>query len=271
MMFLEPIHGVTVCVGMADYLELALSHNRRLFSECVVATSVEDEETQQVAGRHNCTAVAVENVRTSDGVFAKGALVERALQQLPGHGWRCHFDADICFPGNMRTRLGPALYDRQAVYGCDRMNVVGPENYQKLLDSGWAIRGWESQHFLLYSTNRAEIGSRLIYGDQGWVPIGFFQLWHAEAETKGIYRIRSYPTGSQSAAHDDVQFSLRFDRHKRIFIPEILVAHLVTPDMKHGANWKGRTTSPFKTVNRVMAAVATGLPPQDEYSAGAGR
>jgi len=242
---------------MADYLHLALTHNRSLLNECVVSTSTTDDATQQVAARHNCTVVTSETT-TRDGVFAKGAMVERGLQQLPGYGWRCHFDADICFPGNMRARLGTALYDKQALYGCDRMNVVGPENYQKLLDSGWALRGWESQHFLLYSTNRAEIGARLIYGDQGWVPIGFFQLWHADAETKGIYRIRSYPTGSQSAAHDDVQFSLRFDRHKRIFIPEILVAHLVTPDMKHGVNWKGRVTAPFRPERSSGESVAAG-------------
>lgn len=90
-----------------------------------------------------------------------------------------------------------------------------------------------------------EIGSRLIYGDQGWVPIGFFQLWHSTTEYSGIYRTKPYPTGSSNAAHDDVQFALRFDRKKRVLLPEFVVAHLMTEDMSYGKNWGGRRTKKF--------------------------
>jgi len=177
--------------------------------------------------------------------FNKGAMIERGLQQLPQNGWRIHFDADIVFPGNVRERLGTALYDKTCIYGVDRMNVVGWDNWQKLLASGWSTRGFEHHHFLTYSINKTEIGSRLIYGSQGWVPLGFTQIWFGDIEYSGIYRTRPYPTGSNNAAHDDLQHGLKFDRHKRILIPEFLVAHLMTEDMSYGKNWNGRISKKF--------------------------
>jgi hypothetical protein len=157
----------------------------------------------------------------------------------------CQFDADIVFPGNMRQRLGPALHDKSCLYSTDRMNVVGWAAWQRLIQSGWTARGFEYQHYLTYSIDNAAIGSRLIYGDHGWVPIGFLQIWHSSTEFNGTSRIRSYPTGSNNAAHDDVQFGLRWDRAKRVLIPEILVAHLLTDDAKYGVNWNGRKTKKF--------------------------
>jgi hypothetical protein len=240
----EPIHGVVVSDGFSDYLDIALSHSRPLLGHCVVVTSGDDKESQRVAGKHDCTLVVTEDGRQAGG-FNKGRMIERGLQQLPSSGWRVHFDADICLPGNAARRLETALCDRACIYGCDRMNVVGWEAYQRLLGSGFATRGFEHHHFLSYSIDRAEIGSRLIYGEQGWVPIGFFQLWHAGAEYSGIYRTRPYATGAASAAHDDVQFALRWDRRHRVLIPEFLAAHLVTEDSSYGANWQGRKTRRF--------------------------
>lgn len=243
-MLRESLHGVVVSDGYADYLDVSLSHNRRLLDHCVVVTSPADAESQRVAGRHACEVVVTEDGRKG-GQFAKGAMIERGLQQLPEGGWRLHFDADVLLPGNALARLGEALYDRQSIYGVDRFNVIGWDGYQKLLQTGWAVRGWQAQHYLLYSVGGAEIGSRLIYHDQGWLPIGFFQLWHSEAEFAGIYRTRPYPTGSSSAAHDDVQFALRWDRRRRILIPDFLVAHLVTEDMTQRCNWGGRQSARF--------------------------
>jgi hypothetical protein len=260
-MLLEPIYGIVVSDGYGDFLDTSLSYNRPLFSRCVVVTSPKDKESQRVAGKHNCELVITEDGgktgSTHDAMpefgvdspitraFNKGAMIERGLQQLPQRGWRLHFDSDVVFPGNIRQRLGDADLDPSCIYGCDRMNVLGWDGWQKLLASGWASKGFEHHHFLTHSINRHEIGSRLIYGDQGWVPIGFFQLWHSSAEYSGIYRTRPYPTGSNNAAHDDVQFALRFDRKKRIFLPEFMVAHLCTEDTSYGKNWNGRITKKF--------------------------
>lgn len=263
-MLLEPVHGVVVSVDYADYLDIALSHNRALFSHVVVVTTPEDRESQRVAGKHDCQLIV-----TSDGsrgsalplpeqgalpfgvaaaptrAFNKGVLIERGLQQLPQDGWRIHFDADILFPGNLRAILGRALSDRRSLYGADRFNVIGWDAYQKLLGSGWSTCGYEHHHFLAYPMHAASVGARLVYGEQGWVPIGYFQCWHASQEYAGIYRTRPYATGSNNAAHDDVQFALRWDRAQRVLIPELYLAHLLTDDMAYGKNWNGRVTRPF--------------------------
>lgn len=248
MLLREPIHGVVVSVGYSDYLELSLTQNRPMFDRCVVVTSPADRDSQRVAGKHGCDLVMSEDAvrRSHDGRgFNKGALIERALNQLPGHGWRIHFDADILFPGNLLWRLSAALHDREAIYGVDRFNVVDAAGYQKLNASGFLSRGFQYHHFLAYPPG-FELGSRFVHHDQGWMPIGFFQLWHHDAEYSDIYRVRGYASGSNSAAHDDVQFAMRWDRHKRILIPEFFVAHLMTSDVRYGANWEGRKTRPFR-------------------------
>ena len=256
MMFLERLYGVTVSVGFGDYLNVALAHNRPMLDRCVVVTLPSDKETQKIAGKHNCDLVVTVDgegckppppgaTPTQLGVFNKGALIERGLQQLPGDGWRVFFDADIVFPGNLRQHLEGALYDREALYGVDRINVVGWEEWQNLLATGWATKGFEYHHFLNYPPIGLKIGARLVYGEHGWVPIGYFQLWHASVETVDIYRVRTYPLSSPSAAHDDVKFGLRWDRHKRVLIPEVFVAHLQTGESSRGKNWNGRVTPRF--------------------------
>lgn len=264
-MLTEALHGIVVSVGYGgDYLDVSLSHNRPMLDHCVVVTSPEDKDSQRIAGKHNCQLVITEDGNKDPGFtdnlpeefgvrdapkltryFNKGAMIERGLQQLPQNGYRIHWDADIVFPGNMRERLGTALYDRTAIYGCDRMNVIGWDAWQKLLASGWATKGFEHHHFLTYSINKMEIGSRLIYGDQGWLPLGFWTCWHGSSEYSGIYRTKTYPKGSNNAAHSDCQWALLRDRTKRIFVPEIIVAHLMTDDMSYGKNWNGRVTKKF--------------------------
>jgi Glycosyl transferase family 2 len=243
-MLLEHVHGVVVSRNYADYLDVSLTHNRSLFSHLVVVTTSQDKESQRVAGKHNCTLLVTDD-HSKDGKFNKGAMIERGLQQLPSDGWRIHFDADILFPADARRKLAMALHDRQGIYGCDRFNVVGWEAYQKLVSTNWHLAGFHHHHFLSYPQIGTEVGSRLIYPSAGWVPIGYTQIWHASVEYSDIYRTRTYSDGSSNAAHDDVQFALRWDRNHRHLIPEFFVAHLMTKGQQYGENWKGRKTPRF--------------------------
>jgi hypothetical protein len=249
----ECLYGVVVSDGYADYLDVSLCHNRAMLDRCVVVTHPSDKESQRVAGKYACELIVTEDGKRaksgqhpSDVQFNKGAMIERGLQQLPADGWRVHFDADIVFPGNMRQRLGKRLRDKTCIYGVYRINVIGTEKYQQLLAAGFFHRGFEHHHFLSYPVAGCEVGGRLIFEDQLWIPIGFWQAWHSSVEYTGVYRTRTYATGSNSAAHDDVQFGLRFDIEKRILIPDFYVAHLLTEDSKYAANWKGRKTAQFR-------------------------
>lgn len=254
----EPLYGVMVSVGYADYADISLTHNRSQLDRCVLVTSPDDKESQRVAGKHACDLVITDDARRprsgqpKDEVkFNKGALVERGLQQLPNDGYRVHFDSDIIFPNNMRRRLGIRVKDKTCIYGVDRLNVLGEAKYLELLNAGIFTRGFEHHHFLTYPVRGCEVGGRLIFDDQGWLPIGYFQLWHASVEMSGVYRTRTYPTGSNTAAHDDVQFALKWDVDKRVLIPDFYVFHLLTDDCKYGANWNGRKTIPFNPFGAV--------------------
>ncbi len=92
-----------------------------------------------------------------------------------------------------------------------------------------------------HTEGRAGIGTRLALDHNGgWLPIGFFQLWHAQS---GITR---YPEGHTNAAREDTLFPAQWSRSKRALIPEILAYHLESENAVMGTNWQKRTTQPFR-------------------------
>lgn len=88
---------------------------------------------------------------------------------------------------------------------------------------------------------RFPIGTRVaIDSFGGYIPIGFFQLWHA-----GSTEIKKYPEVHGNAARTDMQFALQWPRTKRSFLPELVVYHLESEPAPMGANWNGRKTKTF--------------------------
>ena len=73
----------------------------------------------------------------------------------------------------------------------------------------------------------------------GYIPIGFFQLWHADSE------ILNYPEGHTDAGREDSHFATLWPRHKRQLLPEIIAYHLESESAPMAVNWKGRATKPF--------------------------
>ena len=49
----------------------------------------------------------------------------------------------------------------------------------------------------------------------GYIPIGFFQLWHADSE------ILNYPEGHTDAGREDSHFATLRPRHKRQLLPKV--------------------------------------------------
>ena len=73
----------------------------------------------------------------------------------------------------------------------------------------------------------------------GYVPIGFFQLFHGSAWKR-------YPIVQDGdAEHTDVLHGIRWDRPKRVLLPEIIAIHLESETASMGVNWKGRKTRRF--------------------------
>jgi hypothetical protein len=85
------------------------------------------------------------------------------------------------------------------------------------------------------------IGTRVAFQHAGgYVPIGFFQLWHADSG------VTTYIDGHTDAGREDSNFAAQWPRRRRGFIPEITAYHLESEPAEMGVNWKGRKTKPFR-------------------------
>jgi hypothetical protein len=237
-MYLE---AVTVCAGYADFLRETLPLNRPHFDRYLVVTSPDDEETLDLCHDHNTEVVTTADFYRGGDDFNKGRAVERGLAMLSHRDWLLHLDADIVLPADFRESLEDADLDPACVHGADRLMVRGWDAWQAFKARGALRRSWHCAVLprdLLIGTRWADIR-------YGYVPIGFFQLWHQSADVRKGIRLRRYPDTHQDAARADVKFALQWDRRHRHLIPEVLVAHLESGPAKLGANWKGRTTQRF--------------------------
>jgi hypothetical protein len=238
------IEAVTTCVGYGDLLAVTLPENLPLVDGLVVVTSTDDKETQAVCRRHSVPCVVSDEHKRNGGGFNKGRLINRGLDQIGGHDWILHLDADIVLPQEFRRLIDWAHPDPAGIHGFDRQNLVGFDRWQKLKQfaGAWDNHAHESGHWFHPDL---PMGSRWVSALHGFVPIGFAQLWHGSASIQNGYHARRYPTEHGDAARTDVQFALQWDRRDRHLIPEVIVLHLESESAKLGANWRGRTTRRF--------------------------
>lgn len=244
-MFREPICAVTVCLGYDDFLRETVRWNARHFDQWTIVTRPDDKKTREICRQFKLHCLTTRD-DTRDGEFSKGRLVERGLQHLPAESWIVHMDADIVLPTSFRHDLHRAHLEPEKIYGIDRIMVPGWEAWQQLQASNW-LNGVHNGHpHAVVFPRGYPIGARWA-GSDGYVPIGFFQMWHriaGEEEWRGA-RVKSYPLNHGKACRTDVQHALSWDRRDRAVIPEILAAHLESEAAPVGTNWRGRRTARF--------------------------
>src|SRR5262249_29533331 len=196
------------------------------------------------------------------GPFNKARLVQRAINQIGAHDWVLHLDADVVLPGQFRDLLDWAHLDERCIYGVDRCDIVGWEAWTKLKadQGGWDNHSYESG---LRFASGHPVGTRWVSKLHGYVPIGFFQLFHGSALIDRGIHLRQYPYHHGTAARTDVQFALQWDRRLRQLLPEVIVLHLESEPAALGANWSGRTTRPFGPAGQLP--VATSQPESPEH------
>ena len=237
------VEVVTVCVGYADLLAETLRENLPLIDNIVVVTSPEDEETRSVCRRYSVHHVLSEDHRRG-GPFNKARMIQRGFDQIGAADWVLHLDADVVLPRKFRQYLDWAHLDPQVIYGADRCNLTGYAEWQRLKQHAgcWDNHAHECGHWFhpLYP-----VGSRWVSKIHGYVPIGFFQLFHGTALIQNGYHVRQYRNDHGDAARTDVQFALQWDRRFRQVLPEVIVLHLESAAAPIGANWAGRTTPRF--------------------------
>lgn len=237
------IEALTVCVGCGDLLAHTVRENRDLVDDLVVITSPDDDETREVCRRHSLHHVLSEEHRRG-GPFNKARLIQRGFDQISSADWVLHLDADIVLPKRFRHLVDWAHLDEKCIYGADRCNLVGYDAWRNLK----AAKGcWDNHAYENYLTflDHGNAGTRWASKLHGYVPIGFFQLFHGSQMIQNGYHVRRYPYHHGDAARTDVQFALQWDRRCRQLLPEVVVLHLESQAAKLGANWKGRTTKRF--------------------------
>ena len=234
------IEAVTVCVNYSDFLYVALTHNIGLVDRWIVVTSPEDTETRQVCHDFDIQCVISDEHRRGNATFNKGRMIEQGLRQCSFGSWRLHMDADIVLPTQFRHVLAAAHPQTHKIYGCDRLMIRSWDAYLQHIAPGFS-----GHRHCVPQVPSVPIGFRWALNATGYVPIGFFQLWHSDADEWRGRRVRHYPVEHGSACRTDVQFALQWDRKDRELVPELIVAHLESEQCENGTNWKGRKTKPF--------------------------
>lgn len=252
------IEAVTVCVDYDDFLQETAKHNRGLFDHWTIVTSTKDEKTREVCRKNNLRCLQSDDGERFGNPFSKGRLVERGLQHCSTDGWRLHLDADIVLPHDFRHRLEAADLQEDMIYGVDRVLCKSWDHWQTVKNSGYLQGEQYAYHCQTSFHKETEVGQRWAHPQFGYVPIGFFQLWHSsQDEWRGV-RTKPYPLNHGTACRTDVQHGLQWDRHKRALLPELIVVHLESEIAKKGANWKGRMTKRFGPEERKLLTMSAG-------------
>ncbi len=237
------VEAVTVCVGYGDFLAAVLPENLPLIDNLVVVTASDDAETIRVCRRHSVHCVTTDDHKRN-GAFNKYRLVQRGLDQIGGKDWVLLLDADIVLPRKFRDMLKWAHLDAHCIYGADRQQVTSWEEWQAIKKY---VGGWDNhQHGCGHWCHpKYPMMSRWVSHLHGYVPVGYFQLWHSTASVQEGYHHRRFPQEHGDAARCDVQFALQWDRRERQLLPEVICLHLESETAPLGANWQGRKTRRF--------------------------
>jgi hypothetical protein len=225
------LEAVTACVGFDDLLDVTLGLNHPHLDTMIVVTSPADRATQLVARKHGAICVQTDLFGKNGRTFNKGAAINAGLARWQYNGWRLHLDADIALPDNFRRLLfNHTALDASCIYGADRVDVVGTAALA-------ALRANPQHSWKAFVTPGGVVSPRYVDPLRGYVPIGFFQLWHCSCE-------KPYPYSLGTAAHDDVMFAEEWPTTQRRLLPTVVCAHLCSAPPSIGENWDGNRRQP---------------------------
>lgn len=226
----DKIEAVVVSVGFDDLLAVTARLNLPHLDNLFVVTTHADAKTQRVCEELGATAVLTDTLEFRGKTFAKGAGLNAGLCHCQYRGWRLILDADIVLPDHFRrVLLNYTHLDDQCVYGADRVDVVGLDALKRHSVTQWGHR--EEVRVDL------PIRARVVTRDYGYLPLGYFQLFHAACS-------KHYPSTAGGAGLDDVIFSQQWPLSHRRLLPSLFVYHLCTAPPTLGENWDGTRRSP---------------------------
>ena len=246
------LEAVLTCVNFADFLAATLPTNRYLFDQMVVVTAPEDTATQRVCEFNHVKCVLTDAFNSRWGEFCKGCGINEGLAELSLDDWVIHLDADIALPPLTRRILEAADLDKSMLYGVDR-HILSEEAWRL----HQAMPRLQQEDNVYVHVDAYPLGTRIATSNYGgYIPIGFFQLWHPE-----VSDIYEYPEQHTSAGRSDMLFATNWPRAKRALLPELVVYHLESEaGAMQGVNWAGRKTKPFGPVVKDPIPASNVLP-----------
>jgi hypothetical protein len=228
------LEAVTVCVGFDDMLDVTLGLNHCHVDTLIVVTAHDDRRTQRVAKKHGAVCVLTDLFKKNGRNFNKGAAINAGFGRFQYNGWRMHLDSDIALPDNFRRVLFNHTHlDKSAIYGCDRVDVIGRAELNAVRNGG----PQNCHSFWTQPGHTRPVGHRYVDPLYGYIPIGFFQLWHASCQ-------KPYPFSLGTAAHDDTMFAAQWPADYRRHLPTAFVYHLCSQQPTLGENWDGNRKHP---------------------------
>jgi glycosyltransferase involved in cell wall biosynthesis len=228
------IEAVIICKNYSDFLKHSLPRNLNHLDHVVVVTSPDDKATKDLCNHYGVVCVDTDIFTEWGDKFNKGRAINVGINYLRRDDWILHLDADIVLPDHFRKVMNMAHLDPTCIYGADRLNVRDYENWDTEKDK--CLQYSDGCH--VQPHQKFGMGSRLLHGDYGYCPIGFFQLHHGSQN-------RKYSGSGGSGEHTDVMFALQWPRIKRILLPQFFVYHLEVGGEPMGLNWEGRKSRPF--------------------------
>lgn len=230
---------VITSVGHADILAHTLPMNRHHFDKLIIVTAPEDKDTVRVCDYYGVKYHATDSFQSRWGHFCKGKGINEGLAKLDKKDWILHLDSDIVLPPHFRSELINMELDKSMIYGVDRYMVPSYKAWQQFIGKPDPHRTGNG-FFIDLEHAPFPLGTRVAFGhENGWIPIGFFQLWNAASGQL------KYEEGHTDAGREDSVFPIRWPRSKRGFLPEILTYHLESELSPMGTNWKKRQSKPF--------------------------
>lgn len=232
------LEAITVCVDCADYLNEVLPYNLPQVDHLVVVTASHDKETLEVCRKFGVTCRPTDLIYKDGDSFAKARGIDFGIGFLRQDSWILHFDCDIVFPQMMRRWLEWVKLDEECIYGADRVLCPSSKewySYKKTQDMQY-------DYHCRINPPPWPIGARIaLHEYQGYVPIGYYQLWHGKHG-------RRYPLRQSTAEHTDVLHAVQWNSHHRRLLPEFFVVHLQEGEQPMGTNWKGRKSPRFGSI-----------------------
>lgn len=234
------INVIQTCVDYGDFLAWTLPANKRHFNYLVVLTSPHDKQTQLICAHNHVRCIPTTAWWDNGDSFNKARGISKGISLMADQGdaWLLHLDADIWLPPRTGEILAKLNLDPTCIYGIDRMEC---KTFNDWINFHCAPSLQHEQEIFV-KMDAFPVGVRIArLAVDGYVPIGFFQLWHP-----GVSGIQYYPEEHTTAARSDMLFAMQWPRSKRLLIPEIVGIHLESEKTEMGQNWQGRITKQFK-------------------------